>query len=108
MALDDPSRDVSHIPEEVKAIGDLNRLWCTALRSVGISCPQGTRAQIPTHDLGSWMLSQPRGHGVRGAIGQEIDHAVPLEVHDDGSIGPTFAEGDVVDGEDTGRGSTFD
>jgi hypothetical protein len=49
------------------------------------------------------MLTQPGGHGVRGTIGQEINDAVSLEIHEDRPFGPPSAEGEVVDGEHARR-----
>lgn len=63
VALQDASRDVSQVPQEVKAVRHLDGLRCPSLRSLGIF-----PAPIPTHHLGSWMLGQPGGDGVGGSI----------------------------------------
>ena len=83
MALQHAPDHVPQNPEEVGAVCYLDRPRCASLRSLGIFA-----TMVPAHDLGSWMLGQPGGDGVSGAVGQEIDHSVSLEIYKDRSIGP--------------------
>ena len=47
------------------------------------------------------MLRQPGSHGLRLTIRQEIHDRMPLEIHEDGAIPVTTAEGKVIDAQDT-------
>jgi len=73
------------------------------LRSLGI-----LPAAIPAHDLDTRMLLSPGRNRVSGAVGQEIHHPVPLEIHDDRPIGPALPEGKVVHGENRRRRGMLD
>jgi hypothetical protein len=67
----------------MKAIGDLHRLGRPLAGTLGVR-----PAPVTADDLHFWMLVQPRRQDLRRAIGQQVDHLLRLQVHQDGSIRP--------------------
>ena len=49
------------------------------------------------------MSVEPRLHRLGIAVGQEINHLAPLQVHDDGAVALSFAPSPVVDPHETRR-----
>ncbi len=83
------------ILQQVKAISYLNGIGCTAACTFGIA-----PAPIPTDDLGATVLFQPRLKRFWLPVGQEVDHAVSLEINHDSAVAVTTAEGEVIDTQD--------
>ena len=49
------------------------------------------------------MILEPFFHGLRVAIGQEIDDIAPLQIDDDGAVAMSFAPRPIVDADESGR-----
>jgi hypothetical protein len=99
MPLDGALRALGHIPEQVESVGDLNRLWRSAHRGVGV----GTRA-IAADELNARSRGEPRSHRVRLSIREEIDHSMSLEVDENRSVARAFFPRPVIDADDARRG----
>ena len=80
------------------AIRDLHRVRCPLGHSGGV----GFRP-IPRHDRHLGMGLEPGGDGLGGAVLEQIDRAVPVQIHHDGAIGVAFAFGPIVDADGTRR-----
>ena len=83
--------------QQVKAVGNLDRVWGTWPGAVCI----GSGPIAGDHaDAGIGL--QPSGHGLGLTIRQEGECSTPLEINHDGPIGPTLPNGPVVDPEHVG------
>jgi hypothetical protein len=77
---------------QVKAIGDLDRVGGALLGSVRIGS-----GLISSDHADAGMRRPPQDHGLGLTIGQEGERSMPLEINQDGPIGPTFPHGPVFD-----------
>jgi len=82
----------------VPAVGDLDRLRGSLARPVGIG-----PAAVATDDLATGMRPQPRREGLRRAVGEQINGAVPFEIDDDAAVASPPASAPVVDANDARR-----
>jgi len=64
--------------------------------------PRVLGGAIARDDGEFWARTQPRGHRVGRAIGEQVDRPAALQVHDDGAVDAAFAQGKVVDADDGG------
>jgi hypothetical protein len=80
----------------VEAASHLGRLRCCLTGTVG-----KRPTAIATHhfDLRPAVLLQPHGKGRRVSVGQEIEDAMLLQIHEDRAIVAAAAEGEIVDTE---------
>ena len=76
-----PLDPLSQVLHQVKAVGDLPRLWSALTRCLGVETITITSDQL---DAGS--LGQPRRGADRRAIGQNVDHRPTLEVDRDSPV----------------------
>jgi hypothetical protein len=79
---------------QVPAVADLHRVWCALADGLGV----GSGA-VAADDLGSGMLTQPRGQRGGLAIGQHIHPLMGDRVDQHGGVVAAAAERDVVDAE---------
>ncbi|UVS79425.1 hypothetical protein Actkin_03173 [Actinokineospora sp. UTMC 2448] len=91
MAGHDAFCGLAEVVPQMPAIGDLDRLGRTTSGSVGI----GARA-VTTDDTDTGMPRQPRGHGVRRSVRQQIDRPVGAHVDEHGAVVVSAAEGEIV------------
>ena len=86
-----PLQRRGQVLEEVKTVRDLN--------GVGSSLPRALRvgaASVAGNDLYSGMLLQPLRQGLSPAVGEQIDDAAALEIHQDRAILLALPLGPVV------------
>jgi hypothetical protein len=88
----------AQIHPEVEPVGYLDGVRCPDPDAVGVCA--GT---VTAHDLCAGMRAQPRGEGVRGAVGQHIDRLVCVHVDQHGGVDLTTTQGEVVHPEHLGR-----
>ena len=95
------SNEVAHrlpqIAEQMPAIGDLCGIGGSAARAIGINA-----SSIPRDNLNPGMLLQPPCHAVRVPVGQEINHAVPLEIANDCTVACASPPRPVINANNTG------
>jgi hypothetical protein len=84
----------------MKPIGDLDGAGRSLARTLGVGA-----ASIPCNDLDSRMRAEPASQGVRRAIVQEINHAMPFEIDQDGSVLLAALLRPIVDAEHSGCGT---
>ncbi len=78
------------------AIRDLHRVRRPLCHSGGVGfCP------IPHHDRHLGMGLEPGCHGLSGAVLEQIDRAVPVQIHHDRAIRMALAFGPIVDTDGT-------
>jgi hypothetical protein len=82
----------TQVAQQVPAVGNLHSSWCRHTRGLSVNA-----AAIPAHDLAPRMLSKPRGHRSRLAIGQQIDHLAALQIAQDRAVAMAFSPRPVVD-----------
>jgi hypothetical protein len=82
------------ITQKVKAIGHLDRVWRACCRTARI-----VRRAITGNDFDPWVCTQPRRHRLCGALGQQIDRPLLLEIDQDRAIDPALTEGKIIDAE---------
>lgn len=89
---------LAQIPDQVKAVSDLDDLWRTLANAVG-----KRPTPIPTDylQLGAAMRGQPRGECRRLPVRQQIDDAVLVEVDQERPIAQATPEGEVIHTEPT-------
>jgi hypothetical protein len=87
---------LSEVAEQMPSVSNLNGAWRALADPVGIGA-----GAIAGDDLDAGTILQPGGDGGGLAIGQQIDHLVRLEVHDDGPVSTTSLPCPVIDAEDT-------
>lgn len=76
------------------AVGDSDRFGCAGPGGLGVGA-----AAFEADHRGSGTRSQPCGHGLGAPVGQDIDRAVGVHVHQDGAVAMPFTQGEVVDPE---------
>jgi hypothetical protein len=91
MRLDGLAQGLSHIAEQMPAIGHLNGLRSSIPAAVGV----GSRT-IPRNDHHARMGLEPGGDRARLAIRQQIDDLVVREIDQDGAVAVAFAVRSVV------------
>ena len=79
---------------QVKAVRNLDRVGGALPASVRIGS-----GPIPGDHTDAGMGLSPQGHGFGLTIGPEGERSTPLEINQDGPIGPTFPNGPGVDTE---------
>jgi hypothetical protein len=82
----------------MKPIGDLGGRWRPLYGTSGIIL-----GPVAGDDGDPWMGAQPRRDGLGGALREEFHGPTSFEIHQDGPINPTLAEGKIIDPEDPGR-----
>ncbi len=95
-ADEQPIQRHAQVLQEVEAVGDLGGLRCS------LTCTIGKRSTtVATDDLhlASPMDAEPAREGRRLAVGQEIEHPMALEIHEDGSVAHAAAKREVIDAE---------
>tara|TARA_R110002020_G_scaffold67188_9_gene176680 strand:+ start:559 stop:1041 length:483 start_codon:yes stop_codon:yes gene_type:complete len=100
MRVGTSSPALNHLPriiKQVPSIGDLDR----ARGADGDGAPIFARA-IPCDDFDTGPLVEPVAHCSRGAIGQEINWAMALEIDDDRAIAQPLLHGPIIDADDGG------
>ncbi len=95
----EPSFDgLTYVGEQVPSIGDLQRPGCTEADASGIF---GRTVSGNDPDVGPPF--EPAGQRRRGAIREEVDHAVAIEVNHDRAVAAAFPHRPVVDADVDGR-----
>jgi len=95
MAAEHPLDRVVQVLEQVEPISDLHRLGCPLPRPLGVRAPA-----VAAHDLHLGMRREPGRERLGGAVRQQIDDRVRLQVDEDGAIMAPLARRKVVDAED--------
>jgi len=94
MTSEDALEEVATVAREMEAIGDLDRGRGT------LACAAGVVATaIAADELRLAVLLEPGGQGVGGAIREDVDDAVPLQVGQDGAVVVPVSEREIVDAE---------
>ena len=89
---------LAHVGQQVPAVGDLYCLGCADGGGAGVLC----RAVARDH-LHPWPLPKPFRHSWGRAVGQQVDHAPALQVHNDRAVCPTLAQRPIVHRHDARR-----
>ena len=92
MAVGNGMDRVTEVPQQMPAVADLDGIGRALAHAVGVG--PGT---IPGDDLDARVLPQPGRQGLGLAVRQEVEHAVPLEVDEDGPITMATTPGPVID-----------
>jgi hypothetical protein len=98
MTVEDRLEGVGGVAQQMKTIGDLDRLGSALADAVGI----GT-GPVTGNDLDTGMLFQPRRQRLGLPVGQQVERAFPLQVADDRAVMLSTAEGEVIDVEHVRR-----
>src|SRR5437588_12932433 len=77
--------------EQMETIRYLDGIRCSTSCRFGIAAPP-----IPADNLRCPMLGEPGHQRVGGAIRQEVDHAMPFQVHHHGAVPMPSAEGPII------------
>jgi hypothetical protein len=85
------SQRVREVLEQMKAIRDLNGIRGSLPSALRVGA-----AAVTSNDLDAGMRLQPVGQCLGPPIGEQVDHAAALEVHQDRAILLAFALGPVV------------
>ena len=83
---------LSQVLQQVPAVRDLHGPGGSLRRRLGVG-----RRTIPADDFDAGMGLEPRGHGVRVAVGEEVDNVTAFQVHDDRAVPLPLAPGPVID-----------
>lgn len=86
------SDGLAQVVPQVPPVGDLDRLRRAAGCRVGVG-----PGAVPADDLHARVPREPGGHGVRGAVGQEVDRAVGADVDQHGAVMVSATQGEIVD-----------
>jgi hypothetical protein len=92
---EDAFQRLDQVLGEVEAIGNLDSIRCATARCLAIA-----PASIATDDLRRGMPVQPGNECLGLTVREQIDHTVPLQIHQDGAIAVTTAKGEVIDAQD--------
>ena len=93
-----PLQRRGQVLEEVETVRDLNGVGSSLAGSLRV----GTAA-VAGDDLDAGMLPQPLGQGLGPAVGEQVDDAAALEVHQDRPILLAFPFGPIVHPEHPGH-----
>ena len=85
--------------EQMKAVGDLGRLWGALPGALGIR----TRP-IARDDLHTRMLAPPLRHRRSRAVGQQGDGLAAFQIDEDRAIDVAFPQRPIIHPQDSGRG----
>ena len=88
MAFEQALEGLTHVLEQMKAVGDLDGIWRPAARAFGI-----LRRPVAADHLHAWMLLEPLGKGVSRALRKQIDWLMLLKIDQDGPVDLPFASG---------------
>jgi hypothetical protein len=88
----EPFNCFTKIGIQMPPIRDLDRLWSTLGHSIHVVDPS-----ISTNHFDLWVVSQPGTHRLHASIRQQIQHLLPLQIHDDGAVALTTAPAPIVD-----------
>ena len=94
MAAEEVLQRIGQVVDQVPAVGHLDGVGRAVPRPFGIGA-----AAVAGDDLDAGMRPQPGRQAAAGAIGQEIDGAVPLQVDQDRAVGQALVDRPVVDAE---------
>ena len=86
--------NLAEVVEEVPAVGDLEGVRCALGDRSGV-----LRRAVPSHDLDTGMILEPRRDGRRCPVRQEIDGPSPLEVDEDRAPRSALPPGPIVNAE---------
>lgn len=76
---------------DVPAVGNMDCVWCPQPARLGVG-----DGPVTTDNLDAGMVSQPRGHRGNGPVGQEVDRAATVDVHQDGAVDVPLAQCELV------------
>jgi integrase len=88
----------ARILDEMKAISHLDGLRGSDSRSLGVRL-----SPVAHHHLDARMLGQPCGEGLGLSSREEINRRACLQIDQDGGIGVTAAQRQIIDAEHAGR-----
>jgi hypothetical protein len=74
--------NLAEIVDDVEAIGNLNCLWRSSRRPLGVGC-----APVSCHDLNVGMCFKPTGEGGGRAILEQLDGSPTVGIHQDRAVG---------------------
>ncbi len=103
MSVKDLIEGFGEVLQQVKAIGDLDRVWGALPGPVRIGS-----GPIPGDHADARMGLEPEGEGLSLTIGQEGERPPPFEIDQHGPIGLALAIRPIVDTEDVGSGNTWE
>ena len=101
VALHDGSKSITEVAQQMPPVRDLDSIWRPLPDAVGVDA-----GAIARNDLHAWVLLQPRRKALSPAVGQEVEHPVPLQVNEDGPVAVTAPPGPIIDSEHA-RGRTW-
>ncbi len=86
---------LAEVVQQVPAVRHLRGLGRAARRPVGVET-----ATVTADDLDPGVFHEPRGDGVCGAVGEEVDDPVPLQIDQHRAEAAPAPPGPVIDPED--------
>ena len=93
MSVMQPAFDsLAHVGEQVPTLSDLYGLGSTEAGTTGV-----LGRAVPGHDFDVRSLQEPVGQRRRGAVREEVDDTVPIQVHHDGAVAAALPHRPVVD-----------
>src|SRR5205823_8821704 len=85
----------SQIDENVEAVSNLDRRWCSSTSALGIRT-----GPIAADDLDPSLRSQPLGERVGCAVGQQVDRSMTLVIDQHRAIGAALLPRPVIHAHD--------
>ena len=87
-----------HVGQQVPAVGDLRRLRRARRGAAAV-----LGRAVARDDLDRRAVPQPGGERRRGPVGEQVQRAAALEVHQDRAVGAPLAHRPVVHADDARR-----
>src|SRR5215216_1154773 len=99
MALEEALEGLTQVLEQMKAVGDLDGMWRPAARAFGI-----LGRPVAADHLHPWMLLEPLGKGVSGALRKQINWLMLLKIDQDCPVDLPSPKRKVIDPQYAGCG----
>jgi hypothetical protein len=93
-----PLDHLAQVLEQVPTIRHLNRLGSAQGGTTGI-----LGGAVARDHLDRAVAFQPLRQGLRGAVGEQVDHPPHLQVDQNGPVGPPLLQGPIVHPQHAGR-----
>ena len=88
---------LAHVGEQMPTVGDLYGPGSTETGATGVF-----GRTVPGHDFDVRSLQEPAGQRRRGAVREEVDDAMPIQIHQDNAVAAALPHRPVVDADVSG------